>query len=54
MRQLNVVRRLIISGMPLAEVSLEAGFADQSHMTRQFKKAFGLAPGHWSRAMVRR
>jgi AraC-like DNA-binding protein len=53
MRQLNIVRRLILSGMPLAEASLQAGFADQSHMTRQFKRAFGLAPGHWATAMAR-
>jgi AraC-like DNA-binding protein len=52
MRQLDIVRRLILSGMPLVEASLRAGFADQSHMTRQFKKAFGLAPGHWASATV--
>ena len=53
MRQLNIVRRLILNGMPLAEASLQAGFADQSHMSRQFRKAYGLAPGHWAAAMVR-
>jgi AraC-like DNA-binding protein len=53
MRQLDIVRRLIISGTPLVEASLRAGFADQSHMTRQFKKAFGLTPGHWATATVR-
>ena len=53
MRQLSIVRRLIVSGMPLVEASLQAGFADQSHMTRQFKKAFGLAPGHWATAAGR-
>ena len=52
MRQLSIVRRLILSGMPLVEASLRAGFADQSHMSRQFKKAFGLAPGHWATATV--
>lgn len=30
---------------PLADVSFAAGYADQSHMTRDFKLAFGLAPG---------
>ena len=53
MRQLDIVRRLILSGMPLVEASLQAGFADQSHMTRQFKKAFGLTPHRWATATVR-
>jgi AraC-like DNA-binding protein len=52
MRQLNLARRLMLSGIPLVEASLRAGFADQSHMTRQFKRAFGLAPGHWAKAAV--
>jgi AraC-like DNA-binding protein len=53
MRQLNLARRLMLSGTPLVEASLRAGFADQSHMTRQFKSAFGLAPGCWTKAAVR-
>jgi AraC-like DNA-binding protein len=53
MRQVNIVRRLILSGVPLVEASLRAEFADQSHMTRQFKKAFGLAPGHGATAAGR-
>lgn len=53
MRQLNIARHLMLSGTPLAEASLQAGFADQSHMSRQFKRAFGLAPGHWVSAMGR-
>jgi AraC-like DNA-binding protein len=53
MRQLNLARRLMLSGAPLVEASLRAGFSDQSHMTRQFKSAFGLAPGRWNKAAVR-
>ncbi|HEY3948762.1 AraC family transcriptional regulator [Phenylobacterium sp.] len=53
MRQLDIVRRLILDGIPLVEASLQAGFADQSHMSRQFKKAFGLAPGYWATTMMR-
>ena len=26
-----------------------AGFSDQSHMTRQFVKAYGIAPAQWLR-----
>ena len=40
-------RRMIERGSDLAEVAIEAGFADQSHLTRQFKSEFGLAPGSY-------
>lgn len=48
MRRLSFARRLIERGLPLARVAAEAGFADQSHLTRHFKKAFGLTPGRWN------
>ena len=31
--------------IPLADVALQAGFSDQSHFTRVFKKSTGLTPG---------
>ena len=33
--------------LSLAEVALEAGFADQSHFTRVFRSRFGVAPGRY-------
>jgi AraC-like DNA-binding protein len=51
LRQLDRVRRLLRNGAPLAEASLEAGFADQSHMTRRFKSAYGLTPAVWATAI---
>lgn len=47
MRRLARARTLIKNGVPLAETAARAGFADQSHLTRQFKRAFGLTPGRW-------
>ncbi|MBX3607667.1 MAG: AraC family transcriptional regulator [Piscinibacter sp.] len=44
MRRLDFVRSRLRSGASLAELAAEAGFADQSHMTRHFKAAFGLTP----------
>jgi AraC-like DNA-binding protein len=52
MRQLDEARRMISGGVPLAEAALEAGFADQSHMSRLFKRAYGLTPAKWAAALV--
>ena len=49
MRRLDAVRRMLIAGTPLADAAVGAGFADQSHMTRHFSKAYGLTPGRWLR-----
>jgi len=35
---------------PLAEIAARAGFADQSHFTREFKRHFGITPGHYRSA----
>jgi AraC family transcriptional regulator len=40
-------------GRPLAEIAVEAGFADQSHFTRLFKRYVGMTPGRY-RAFQRR
>ncbi len=53
MRRLDRARRLIGSGAGLAEAAAASGFADQSHMSRHFKRAYGVAPGRW-RAMTGR
>jgi AraC-like DNA-binding protein len=52
MRQLDEARRMIRGGLPLAEAALGAGFADQSHMSRMFKRAYGLTPAKWAAALV--
>jgi AraC family transcriptional regulator len=38
-------RRLADPGASLAEIALDAGFADQSHFTRVFKRETGMTPG---------
>lgn len=48
MRRLDRVRSLILKGAPLADAAFSSGFADQSHMTRHFKKAYGMSPGRWA------
>jgi AraC-like DNA-binding protein len=48
LRRLALARAAIESGQPLARAAAEAGFADQSHMTRQFKRTYGLTPARWT------
>ncbi len=47
LRRLDRARALIGEGMALAEVAYLAGFADQSHMSRHFRSAYGVPPGLW-------
>nr|WP_256675823.1 helix-turn-helix domain-containing protein [Pseudomonas sp. R5(2019)] len=46
-RLLTASKTLALAGQALSDAAIEAGFFDQSHMTRHFKKAFGLSPSRW-------
>src|SRR3984893_17823615 len=35
--------------LPIADIAVACGFADQSHLTRVFSKAFGISPAAWRR-----
>jgi AraC-like DNA-binding protein len=48
LRRVALARAAIERGVPLARAAAESGFADQSHLTRQFKRTYGLTPGHWT------
>lgn len=49
-----VVQRLASSQMPLSHVAVEAGFYDQSHLTRVFKRHTGMTPGRYRNVMQQR
>lgn len=53
LRRLDLARRLIAAGEPLAQAALAAGFTDQSHLTRRHAEAFGMTPAHWRGALRR-
>ena len=40
-------KELLDQGMPIAQVALEAGFSDQSHLTRMLKRYWHLTPGQF-------
>lgn len=44
-RRLDRARRLLLDGLPIAEVAVLAGFHDQSHLTRHFRALLGTTPG---------
>jgi len=47
MRRLERVKAYVFQGLSLADAAVDAGFFDQSHMSRHFKKAYGIAPSRW-------
>lgn len=46
-------RSLLKRGLSLADVSVTAGYADQSHMTREFTRLVGATPAQFSKAAKR-
>lgn len=48
-RRLDYARCRLSPQGSLAELALEAGFADQAHFTRMFKSSFGLTPARYAK-----
>jgi len=47
--RITLAKKLLRAGLPGTQVALEAGFADQSHFTRVFKKYTWVTPGRYQR-----
>lgn len=48
-RRIDLARRLLLDGMPAAEVALASGHHDQAHLTRHFKRLVGTTPARFAR-----
>jgi AraC-like DNA-binding protein len=51
-RRIQFARRLLAAGRPIVEAAIDAGFADQSHLTRAFVRQFGITPGRYVAAVA--
>ena len=49
-RRMERARRLLIAGRHPAEIAVEVGFYDQSHLTRHFRRYFGITPARFAAA----
>jgi AraC-like DNA-binding protein len=50
--RVRLARRLLDAGMAPAAVAAAAGFADQAHLTRHFKRMVGVPPAAYQRAVA--
>ncbi|SEF18501.1 helix-turn-helix transcriptional regulator [Jiangella alba] len=48
-RRVELARRLLLAGQRPAAVATAAGFYDQAHLTRQFRRYLGVSPGAYAR-----
>jgi AraC-like DNA-binding protein len=46
-RRIEAARRRLLDGEPVAEVAAAAGFHDQAHLTRHFRRHVGTTPGRY-------
>jgi AraC family transcriptional regulator len=51
MRLKKACHLMITSKATLSEIALRAGFSDQAHLCRQFKRAFSQSPATWRREL---
>ena len=52
--RLRAARTLLTGGASAAEAAASAGFADQAHLTRWFRRYYGVTPGVYRQAVGRR
>jgi AraC-like DNA-binding protein len=51
-RRVARAQELLLAGRRISETAFEAGFSDQSHLTRFFRRVIGVPPGAWLRGVL--
>ena len=51
-RRVRLARQLLADGQTPAQAAVQAGFADQSHMTRAFVRQLGITPSRYRAAVA--
>lgn len=51
--RISQAKRLLLRGVPVAEVAAACGFYDQPHFTRAFRAALGTTPAAWAASAQR-
>lgn len=51
--RVRLAKAKIISGSALSEAAYAVGFADQSHLSRWFKRIYGVTPGAFAKSQMR-
>lgn len=51
-RRINAARHLLLEGESIAQVALDLGYADQSHLSRHFQRIVGVSPRRYVRSLT--
>jgi AraC-like DNA-binding protein len=46
--RIELARKMLLAGTPVADVAIAAGFHDQSHLTRHFKRHVAVTPARYA------
>jgi AraC-like DNA-binding protein len=50
--RVRLAKSRLAQGLPISQAAAEAGFTDQAHFTRHFKRMFGVTPGRYLGKML--
>ena len=48
-RIIKAQEMMVLTDKPLSQIALDCGLADQSHLSRLFRRVVGVSPGQWRR-----